>query len=114
MIQGLRLLAETTGELVCLSDPHGRIRWISGAADLQLEQDPETLVGLPLEGIVLETDRPAHAALMAQFHADGMASANLRLRTTAGGSRWMECKARLVDPQEPEAGVVSRWRDLTT
>lgn len=113
MIQGLRLLAETTGELVCLSDPRGRITWISEVADLQLDHAPEALVGLPLERIVLEADRPAHAALMAQLHANGMASANLRLRTAAGGSRWMECKARLVDPQDPEAGVMSRWRDLT-
>ena len=111
-LQGLQLLAEHTSEVVCLSDARGRISWISPAVRGQLGWAPEELVGRDLADLTFQADQPSLAALNAQLRKGTSASAQLRMRTARGATRWMGVTARPADADAAGLGVVSCWRDI--
>ncbi len=110
--QHLGLLAESISEVVCLQDQAGRILWISPAVQPQLGFSPEHLEGRALVELVAPADRASFTALMADPASGPPGPISLRLLPAAGESRWMELTARPLDPLNPAAGVVSRWRDI--
>ena len=108
----LRLLAESISEVVCLQDQAGRITWISPAVQPQFGFPPERLVGRALVELIAPADRPAFLTLMADAAAGQPAPIAVRLLPAEGEIRWMEVTARPLDPRNPAAGVVTRWRDI--
>lgn len=107
----LKLVAATTGDLIALLDPDGRITWISTALP-QLGIVPESLLGHSLVELIAPDDALTFPALMADAAATGPAGRSLRMLAADGESRWMALTLRPLKPGQPAAGWLSCWRDI--
>ena len=106
-----KLLALHGTEVICLSDPQGRIRSITPAVLGLLGHPPATLHGRLLRDLIDDDDRPRFATLLTRLAPGEAASDSLQMRTAAGGLRSMQVTVRFADPDQPAAGMVSCWRD---
>ncbi len=110
-----RLLAESSRDIIVMTDLEGRRNYVSPAASEVLGWQPDDMLGGSFRDIV----HPKDAAAFEQMRQDCVAGKPVqplayRCRTKNGDYRWVECNPRLYcDPVTGEpAGSVSVIRDI--
>lgn len=98
-----RLLLEESSDMVSFHTPAGQVQWVSPAVERLLGWPPEQVNGPALLDLVHRDDGLAIAAARDRLlSGEGSASARFRMRTTAGGFRWLEATARAVRDDQGE------------
>lgn len=89
--------------MVSFHTPAGQVQWVSPAVERLLGWPPEQVNGPALLDLVHRDDGLAIAAARDRLlSGEGSASARFRMRTTAGGFRWLEATARAVRDDQGE------------
>lgn len=94
-----RLLADNTGDVVCVHDPHGRFRYASPSALALLGYHPDDLADRPVGHLVHPEDAARVEAVLADLRAaidDDDRSLTYRLQHRDGGWVWVETTWRPV------------------
>ncbi|MBV8629937.1 MAG: diguanylate cyclase [Silvibacterium sp.] len=111
-----RLLAETSRDIIVLTDLDGERRYVSPAVTELLGWTPEDLIGGPFREIVHPEDMPEWRALL-ETSGKGNAPRTLQYRCCKkdGSYLWMECNLRLYnDPATGKPiGFVNVVRDIS-
>lgn len=114
-----RLLAENASDVVALSAPDRTVVWVSPAVTRALGWTPEELIGTVLSDLVhpddwIDTERLREESYRGQpIRTPGSPGIVVRLRTKAGGYRWMSSAAEPLFSESGEhLGVVAGLRDV--
>jgi PAS domain S-box-containing protein len=113
-----RLLAENASDVVVLTDPDGRITWVSPAVTGRLGWASEDLLGTRLLELVHPDDAVATADARARVYSGEEVTAPpggflMRFRTKSGAYVWMSGLATpVMDESGAPVGVVSGLRNV--
>lgn len=109
-----QMLAEDASDVVFQTDLAGRIAWVSESILAVAGWSPTDLVGALAGDLVDEEDRPAMRQIEQRVNAgDSHAGTVLRIRTAAGGSRFVSATLRPArDEDDRITGAVVGWRDV--
>ena len=98
-----QLLAENATDMITRHEMNGDVSFVSGAANLLVNGDPQTLMGRGYIGLIRPDDREAYVAAVAMAAKTGEpASAEFRLAgptdagETAGADKWIELRCRPI------------------
>ncbi|MET0396215.1 MAG: PAS domain S-box protein, partial [Longimicrobiaceae bacterium] len=110
-----RALIENAHDLICILDPAGTMAYLSPPTQRILGTDPEELMGRSAFTYIHSEDRAAVAAELGRILREpGLTGyAEYRFRHADGSWRLLEAFGRLLNPLDPEAGVVVNARDVT-
>ena len=108
-----RLLAENASDVVFRGDSEGVARWLSPSVTALVGWTPEEMTGRPFVEFVHPDDVATLRAGQAQVFAGRAAHCDVRVRTSAGGCRWMSITLRPVFGEHGEAvACAGGWRDI--
>ncbi|MEU8238276.1 EAL domain-containing protein [Actinoplanes missouriensis] len=110
-----RLLVQNSTDMVTITDPGGRLTYVSPAARRMLGADPDDLIGTAIAPRIHPDDRvPAARRLVRVIAAPGAtATFQVRVRHADGGYRWFEVTSANLTGEPSVAGIVSNARDIT-
>jgi diguanylate cyclase (GGDEF)-like protein/PAS domain S-box-containing protein len=113
--QRFRLLVQNSTDVVTITEPDGRIRYISPAVQRVLGLEPVPLVGTNIAHRVHPDDRAAIAANVAHVitRPGNSATYQVRLRHADGTYRTLEIISVNLADEPSVGGVVSNSRDVT-
>jgi len=108
-----RLIAENASDVVFRGDNEGIFRWVSASVTALTGWRPEELVGRSFAELIHPDDRARFTDARETVQDGAPVTYEVRVRTAAGGYRWMSVGAR---PLKDEAGAVvgraGSWRDI--
>ncbi|WP_407344724.1 EAL domain-containing protein [Pengzhenrongella phosphoraccumulans] len=113
-----QLLAQNTSDVVVLSDPDRQVTWVSPAVTSVLGWAPADLVGTVFDDLIHPDDHEPSINKRVRIDSslEPPASAGalvVRMRTVAGGYRWMSAAATaLTDDAGNPVGVATALRDV--
>ncbi|HTQ15390.1 MAG TPA: PAS domain-containing sensor histidine kinase [Rhizomicrobium sp.] len=110
-----RFLADNAMDLITRHGADGRIRYASPASEAILGRAPGTLIGAAPSALAHPEDlRIMQAAFVEASYFGRAASAEVRLKTSAGGFVWTEMRCRPAAPALGEtAEIVAVTRDIS-
>jgi diguanylate cyclase (GGDEF)-like protein/PAS domain S-box-containing protein len=116
--QRFRLLAQNASDVVAMSAPDRTVAWVSPAVTRTLGWSTEDLVGTVLTDLIhpddwAETEHYRERVYAGEEPAPSSAALVVRMRTKAGGYKWMSSTAEPVFAETGEGlGVVTGFRDV--
>ena len=111
-----RLLAENTGDLICLHEPDGEFLYVSPAAERLLGYRPEDLLGTSPYALFHPEDRDRIETELHQLALQHQAIRDItyRMRQRAGGYIWFETSTQpITDAAGQVVQLVTSSRDVT-
>ncbi|MEU4562687.1 EAL domain-containing protein [Actinoplanes sp. NPDC023936] len=110
-----RLLVQNSTDMVTITDPAGRLTYVSPAARRMLGTDPDDMIGTAVAPWIHRDDRvPAARRLATVIAAPGATvTFQVRVRHAGGGYRWFEVTSANLTGEPSVAGIVSNARDIT-
>ena len=91
-----RLLAENTGDLVCVHDPGGRLVYVSPSMHTMLGHRPDEVLGRDVADLVHPDDAPAVATCLRQLRSGHELTLRYRMRRADTGWVWVETSWRPI------------------
>ena len=111
--QAYELLVEFGAAVVYRGDGHGVLTWVGDSVAGVLGYSPDEMIGHPVLSFVHPDDQERPPDVLAMARGAPSVGVDLRIRTKAGGYRWMEARARPVLDDDGEiVAVVGGWRDV--
>ena len=109
----LRLLVENATDVVVRTTTTGVLDWVSASVSRVLGWAPEDLVGKPVFALLHPQDVADAGGAQDPSETPQPLSVECRMRTAAGGYRWLMCSSRPILGAHGEVtGMVAGWRDV--
>ena len=109
----LRLLVENATDVVMRTTTAGVLDWVSSSVSRVLGWAPEDLIGEPVSALLHPEDVADAAGAHEPWETGQPSSVECRIRTAAGGYRWLMCSSRPILGAHGEVtGMVAGWRDV--
>jgi len=107
-----RMLAENVSDVVVQGTTHGGLVWVSPSVTQTLGWAPEDLAGSSFFDLVHPADLAGVMAAQPDLNAGKAVAFEARLRTAAGGHRWMNVRVKPVfGPDGTIVERVANWWD---
>jgi diguanylate cyclase (GGDEF)-like protein/PAS domain S-box-containing protein len=111
--QAYQLLVEFGAAVVHRGDGTGHLTWVSESVQDVLGFSPGEMVGEQVLDFVHPDDHLRVPDVYEVAQGTAADSVDIRVRTKAGGYRWMEARARpVIDEEGAVVTVVGGWRDI--
>jgi diguanylate cyclase (GGDEF)-like protein/PAS domain S-box-containing protein len=110
-----RALAENVAEVVFHTGSHGTLEWVSPSVEAVLGWRPDDLIGRSMADLLDAEDLLGVRGMQRRMIAEGVRSGRveLRVRTAAGGWRWMsDLGSAILDDEGSLVGGVDAMRDI--